>query len=156
MIYFFVFKGTQSIGKVVYVTAIGPYIMLIALLVRGCTLSGASNGIDYFLGLNGKGDWARLADIQVWVNATSQIFGSIGIGFGSLIAFSSFNRNNTTLLRDTLFIAIVNSLTSILSGFIIFSVLGHISEMVGKEVDELATAGPELIFVSYPQVLFST
>merc|ERR1719228_1165826 len=44
MIYLFVFKGTKSIGKVVYVTAIGPYIMLIALLVRGCTLSGASNG----------------------------------------------------------------------------------------------------------------
>ena len=132
LIYLFVFKGTKSIGKVVYVTAIAPYIMLIALLIRGCTLSGAMIGIEYFLGLNGKGDWSKLGEIQVWVNATSQIFGSIGIGFGSLIAFSSFNRNNTTLLRDTLFIGFVNSFTSILSGFIIFSVLGHISEMVGQ------------------------
>ena len=125
LIYLFVFKGTKSIGKVVYVTAIAPYIMLIvriwkfqfkcvvrnssvfsiflylskALLIRGCTLEGAGQGIDYFLGTNGKGDWSKLTDIQVWVNATSQIFNSIGIGFGSLIAFSSFNKNNSSLLR---------------------------------------------------------
>ena len=65
-------------------------------------------GIEYFLGLNGKGDWSKLKDIQVWVNATSQIFNSIGIGFGSLITFSSFNRQNKTILRDTLFIATIN------------------------------------------------
>ena len=40
-----------------------------------------------------------------------------------------------------------------MSGFIIFSVLGHISYMVGQDVDELATSGPELIFVAYPQAL---
>jgi len=153
MLYFFVFRGTKSIGKVVYVTAIVPYIILIALLIRGCTLSGAKTGIDYFLGLNGKGDWSKLTDIQVWVNATSQIFNSIGIGFGSLITFSSFNRQNKTILRDTLFIATVNSITSLMSGFIIFSVLGHISEMVGKDITELATQGPELVFVAYPQAL---
>ena len=60
MIYLFVFKGTKSIGKVVYVTAILPYITLFALLIRGCTLSGAMEGIEYFLGLNGKGDWSKL------------------------------------------------------------------------------------------------
>ena len=108
MIYFFVFRGTKSIGKIVWFTAIFPYVMLTALLIRGCTLTGAMEGIEYFLGLNGKGDWSKLKDIQVWVNATSQIFNSIGIGFGSLITFSSFNRQNKTILRDTLFIATVN------------------------------------------------
>ena len=79
-------------GKVVYVTVIAPYVLLLALLIRGCTLSGAYNGIEYFLGLNGKGDWGKLGDVNVWVNAASQVYNSIGIGFGSLIAFSSFNR----------------------------------------------------------------
>ena len=108
LIYFFVFRGTKSIGKIVWFTAIFPYVMLTALLIRGCTLTGAMEGIEYFLGLNGKGDWSKLKDIQVWVNATSQIFNSIGIGFGSLITFSSFNRQNKTILRDTLFIATIN------------------------------------------------
>ena len=58
-----------------------------------------------------------------------------------------------TFDRDTFFIAVVNSLTSLMSGFIIFSVLGHISYMVGQDVDDLATSGPELIFVAYPQAL---
>jgi len=52
---------------------------------QGCTLSGAMVGIEYFLGLNGKGDWSKLTDTQVWVNAAAQVLGSIGIGFGSLI-----------------------------------------------------------------------
>jgi len=45
------------------------------------------------------------------------------------------------------------SFTSLLSGFIIFSVLGHISIMVGQDITELATQGPELVFVAYPQAL---
>ena len=45
------------------------------------------------------------------------------------------------------------SLTSLMSGFIIFSVLGHISVMVGQDITELATQGPELVFVAYPQAL---
>ena len=60
LIYFFVFRGTKSIGKVVYVTAIFPYFMLFALLIRSCTLKGSISGIEYFLGINGKGDWSKL------------------------------------------------------------------------------------------------
>ena len=40
-----------------------------------------------------------------------------------------------------------------MSGFIIFSVLGHVSEMVGQSIPELAVQGPELVFVAYPQAL---
>ena len=60
LIYFFVFRGTKSIGKVVFVTAIFPYVILLALLIRGCTLEGSVLGIEYFLGINGKGDWSKL------------------------------------------------------------------------------------------------
>ena len=95
-------------GKIVYFTAITPYILLIALAFRGVSLDGAWGGLEYFFGLNGKGDWSRIWDIKVWVNAMAQIFNSIGIGFGSLINFSSFNRNSKTIMRDTLFIAFVN------------------------------------------------
>lgn len=71
---------------------------------------------------------------------------------GSLIAFSSYNKNNTTLLRDSLLIGLANSSTSFISGFIVFGILGNISHSMGLEVRELAASGPELIFVSLPQV----
>ena len=62
-------------------------------------------------------------------------------------------RNSSTLIRDTLLIGLVNSFTSIFAGFIIFSVLGHISEMVDIPIEDLQLDGPELIFVSYPHAL---
>ena len=39
-------------GKVVYLTVIGPYFLLIVMLIRGLTLEGAIIGIEYFLGKN--------------------------------------------------------------------------------------------------------
>ena len=35
--------------QVVYVTAVFPYILLTALLIRGVTLDGHENGIDFYL-----------------------------------------------------------------------------------------------------------
>lgn len=36
---------------------------------------------------------------QVWVNAAAQIFNSIGIGYGSFLAMSSYNSFNNNVLK---------------------------------------------------------
>ncbi|XP_033505661.2 sodium- and chloride-dependent GABA transporter ine [Epinephelus lanceolatus] len=147
LIYFCIFKGVKSTGKVVYFTALFPYVILIALLVNNAQLPGAIDGIKFFI----MPEWDKLLSVEVWVNAAAQIFNSIGIGFGSLLAMSSYNSFNNNILKDTMTIAIINSLTSILAGFVIFSAFGYMSYLQGIPVSDLAVDGPGLVYVVYPQ-----
>ena len=48
--YFTIIKGVKSSGKVVWFTAIFPYVVLLILVIRGCTLEGADKGIQYYIG----------------------------------------------------------------------------------------------------------
>ena len=154
-IYFCIFRGTAWIGKVIHFTAIMPYIILVALAVRGLTLPGAGLGVQYLLGLRGETDWSLLLTAKPWVTATAQTFGSIGIAYGSMIHYSALNDKKASkdIFRDTFIIAIVNSLTSVAAAFIIFAVVGNISFTTGTPIKELGLEGMELVFVSYPRAL---
>lgn len=78
---------------------------------------------------------------QVWVNAAAQNFNSIGIAFGSLMAFSSYNRFDNRLMRDTLIISITDAVTCILAGICVFGTLGNLAFEQGKSVDEVVSSG---------------
>ncbi|TNN64984.1 Sodium- and chloride-dependent GABA transporter 1 [Liparis tanakae] len=147
LIYFCIFKGVKSTGKVVYFTALFPYVILIALLINNAQLPGAIDGIKFFI----VPEWDKLLSVEVWVNAAAQIFNSIGIGFGSLMAMSSYNSFNNNVLKDTLTISILNSVTSILAGFVIFSAFGYMSHLQGIPISDLAVDGPGLVYIVYPQ-----
>ncbi|NP_001103931.2 uncharacterized protein LOC561694 isoform a [Danio rerio] len=151
IVYFCIFKGVKSTGKVVYFTATFPYFILFALLVNNVQLPGAKNGILFFLMPN----WSKLLEVQVWVNAAAQIFNSIGISFGSMISMASYNKYNNNILRDTFIVSLANSATSIVAGFVIFSAIGYMAHIHNLPVDDIATDGPGLVFVVYPEV-FST
>ncbi|XP_067866430.1 sodium- and chloride-dependent GABA transporter 1 isoform X2 [Heterodontus francisci] len=88
---------------------------------------------------------------KVWIYAAVQVFNSIGIGFGSLISMSSYNKFNNNILKDTLAISVTNAATSIFSGFIIFSAFGYMSHMINVPIDDIAVDGPGLVFVVYPE-----
>ncbi|KAL4636122.1 sodium- and chloride-dependent GABA transporter 1-like [Arapaima gigas] len=151
IVYLCIFKGIKSTGKVVYFTATFPYVVLFALLINNVQLPGARDGILYFLMPN----WGKLLEVQVWVNAAAQIFNSIGIGFGSMISMASYNKFNNNILRDTLVVALANSATSIFAGFVIFSAIGYMAHVHNLPVNDIATDGPGLVFVVYPEI-FST
>ncbi|XP_061197519.1 sodium- and chloride-dependent GABA transporter ine-like [Saccostrea echinata] len=147
VVYFCIWKGPKSTGKVVYFTATFPYLVLVTLLVRGVTLPGSLNGIMFFI----KPKWELLLDPKVWVNAAAQNFNSIGIAFGGIITMSSYNKFHNRIIKDVLVIAVVDAITCLLAGFAIFSILGYLAENQGKSVDDVIQQGPGLVFVIYPE-----
>nr|XP_032801084.1 sodium-dependent proline transporter-like [Petromyzon marinus] len=102
IIWLCLFRGVRSSGKVVYVTATFPYAVLLILLVRGATLEGSLQGVAFYL----TPQWERLAQPQVWNDAATQIFYSLGVGFGGLLSLASYNKHNNNVIRDTLIVAL--------------------------------------------------
>lgn len=149
VIFLCLIKGIKSSGKVVYVTATFPYLVLIILLIRAVTLEGASLGIQFYL----IPKWERLADIKVWEAAAVQIFFSLSISGGGLITLSSYNRFHNNILRDTAIVCIGNCMTSFIAGFAIFSVLGFMATELGVRVEDVATSGTGLAFEAYPDLV---
>uniref|UniRef100_A0A673JDC6 Uncharacterized protein n=1 Tax=Sinocyclocheilus rhinocerous TaxID=307959 RepID=A0A673JDC6_9TELE len=136
--------GIEEVGKinweillcvVVYFTATFPYVMLLVLLFRGLTLPGALQGVVFYL----YPEPSIFADSQVTsVGATHYIQG------GSLFSIWSWT-------RDCFWLCLLNSGTSLVTGFAVFSVLGFMAHEQGVPIEEVAESGPGLAFIAYPQ-----
>ncbi|XP_017274101.1 sodium-dependent neutral amino acid transporter B(0)AT2 [Kryptolebias marmoratus] len=114
------FKGIKSSVKVMYFSSIFPYVVLFCFLVRGLMLDGASEGIAFMF-------YPKLeiwGDVQVWRQAATQVFFALGLGFGSIIAYSSYNPKNNNCHRDAFTVSLINFLTSVLATLVVFAVLG--------------------------------
>lgn len=93
--YFSLWKGIGTSGKVVWFTALFPYVVLFALLIRGITLPGSYNGIKYYLSPN----FDAIYKAEVWVDAATQVFFSLGPGFGVLLAYASYNKYHNNVYK---------------------------------------------------------
>ncbi|XP_054674229.1 sodium-dependent neutral amino acid transporter B(0)AT3-like isoform X2 [Grus americana] len=87
IVYLCTIRGIETTGKAIYVTALFPYLVLTIFLIHGLTLPGASDGLAYLFTPNLN----TLKNPRVWLDAATQIFFSLSLAFGGLIAFSSYN-----------------------------------------------------------------
>ncbi|XP_029311955.1 LOW QUALITY PROTEIN: sodium-dependent neutral amino acid transporter B(0)AT2-like [Cottoperca gobio] len=140
------FKGIKTSVKVMYFSSIFPYVVLFCFLVRGLMLDGASEGITYMF-------YPKLeiwGDMQVWRQAATQVFFALGLGFGSIIAYSSYNPKNNNCHRDAFTVSTINFLTSLLASLVVFAVLGFRAKNKAmtcvvsniKELSEQFLSGP--------------
>uniref|UniRef100_A0A1I7XZU2 Transporter n=1 Tax=Steinernema glaseri TaxID=37863 RepID=A0A1I7XZU2_9BILA len=148
IVYFALWKGITEAKHFMYFCAICPYFILLVLLLRGVTLPGAWQGVSYFL----TPKMAKLYDSSLWKDAGTQVFYSYGVGFGTLMALGSHNKYKHNAHKTVITVSLVNTGTSMLAGFVVFSILGHMATTAEKNVGEIVKPGVGLAFLAYPEV----
>ncbi|XP_055342302.1 sodium-dependent serotonin transporter-like [Paramacrobiotus metropolitanus] len=144
--YFALWKGPKSLGKAAWITGVVPFIVLLILLIHGLTLEGSYHGLQYFL----YPQWDRLLPVEVWSDAAAQVFFSLGPGYGVYMALASYNPLHNNAFRDAVLTSLVNLIFSFVSGLVVFSILGYQAHVSGRDLREVVTDGPGLVFVALP------
>uniref|UniRef100_T1PK61 Transporter n=1 Tax=Musca domestica TaxID=7370 RepID=T1PK61_MUSDO len=149
-VFLIIIKGVKSSGKASYFLAIFPYIIMAVLLIRALTLPGSVDGIIYFI----KPDWSKILDPKVWYAAVTQCFYSLSVCFGNIIMYSSYNKFGHNVHRDATIVTGLDTCTSLLAGFTIFGILGHLAHEIGTDdIGSVVKGGAGLAFISYPDAI---
>jgi len=139
-------KGISSYGKLSYFITLFPYVVLTTFLIYVAQEDGFSDGVEFFT----SPDWDRLWTFEVWKEAITQIFYTLGLAVGSQLVLSSYNNYDANCHRDAWLIALCNCLTSVYAGFVVFGTLGMLAYDQGRDIEDVIVSGTGLAFIVYP------
>ncbi len=151
IMYLCIFKGVKIVSKIVLWTVPIPWLMLLILTVRGLTLDGAVQGLEYYL----EPDWVVLKDPKVWRAAFGQVFFSMTIAFGVMVTYASFLHRKSDINNNALIIALADLATSFIAGIAVFATMGALALKTGQPVHEVLDKSESvgLAFVAFPEAL---
>uniref|UniRef100_A0A672KKW7 Solute carrier family 6 member 15 n=1 Tax=Sinocyclocheilus grahami TaxID=75366 RepID=A0A672KKW7_SINGR len=109
---------------------------------------------------------------KVWREAATQVFFALGLGFGGVIAFSSYNKRDNNCHFDAVLVSFINFFTSVLATLVVFAVLVQnkltmrsslIIDFLGKEINPSliphhinfsnAVQGTGLAFIAFTEAM---
>jgi NSS family neurotransmitter:Na+ symporter len=148
-IWYCIRNSVKSVGQVIKWTVILPVVFLGILMIRALTLPGAVEGISYYL----TPDWSALLKPSVWAAAYGQIFFSLSVLFGIMIAYASYLPEDSDITNNALIISFADTGISFLAGFAVFGTLGYLARVSGIDIASLKYSGVFLAFVTYPEAI---
>ena len=116
--------------------------LMIILAVNSATLSGAKEGLKFYL----LPDFGKITP-NVIVGAMNQAFFTLSLGIGSMAIFGSYIGKERSLMGESVNIIILDSFVAITAGLIIFPACFTYNVEVG--------AGPSLLFDTMAQVFIN-
>jgi SNF family Na+-dependent transporter len=133
------------LGKVVKYTVFLPWLCLLAMALKGLTMSGAMAGIAKLF----VPEWSALSNPNLWIDAVSQVFYSLSIMMAIMFAYGSFLDRDSNVATDSLSIAFSDLAISILSGVVMFTTrYGG-----GMTTENMSSSGIATAFIIYPTAI---
>jgi len=146
IVFFGVQKGVERANKIFMPLL---FILISILVFWSVSLKGAAEGLAVYL----KPDFSRIMEKEIWIDAFSQIFFTLSLGFGIMIAYASYLPRQVNIVKDALIISIGNCVFSVFAGFAVFGTLGYMAYSTNQPVSEVVDKSIGLAFVSYPQAI---
>ena len=125
------------------------FLLVFVFIARGLMLPGAADGLNWLF----KPDFSALLKGKVWADAFGQIFYSLSIGFAIMLAYSSYLPKKSDINNNACMTVFINCGFSMLSGIMIFSVLGYMALQQGVPVSEVVSSGVGLAFITLPTAI---
>ncbi len=122
---------------------------MIILVIRGITLPGAVVGLSYYL----TPVFSALKNLNVWLAAYGQVFFSLSVGFGVMIAYASYLPPKSDIVNNALIIALVDAGTAFMAGLCVFSTLGYYTHAQGVSIEQTITSSIPLAFITFPTII---
>lgn len=151
ILYFSLFRGISSISKFVAIFTLMPFIFLGILAINGLFLPHAFDGLKFFF--LPEISFSALFNIKIWIAAVSQVFFTLTLGLGVMIAYGALLKQKTDLIAAARAVVIGDTIVSIVAGTAIFSTLGFMAAKNGVPVSEVVASGPGLAFVVFPAAI---
>lgn len=133
-------NGLERVTKLMMICLLG---LIILLAVHSLTLSGASEGLAFYL----LPDFQRASEIgigNVITAAMNQSFFTLSLGIAAMEIFGSYMSKDHTLTGESIRICALDTFVALMSGLIIFPACFSFNVQPDQ--------GPSLIFVTLPKV----
>ena len=101
-----------------------PFLLLFILLIKGATLDGSWEGVKAYFDFS---NWGELSSPGIWNAAIGQCFFSLSVCMGVMTAYGSYNPKRQDIATDEKVISFLDVAASLMSGFVVYSILGHLT-----------------------------
>jgi NSS family neurotransmitter:Na+ symporter len=125
------------------------FLLILILLFWSLRLPGAKQGLKVYL----TPDFSRLRDVGVWIDAFSQIFFTLSLCFGIMIAYASYLPRKSEIVKDSITISLVNCFFSVIVGVVVFAILGYMASDRSEPIGKVVSQSIGLAFVTFPEAI---
>lgn len=116
-------------------------ILLIVILVAwSWNFEGAAEGRRVYLTPN----WSQVFQPQTWIDAFSQIFFTLSIGFGIMVAYASYLPPKSDIPTSAFLAAVGNCAFSIFAAFAVFAAIGMLAQQRDVNLSQILVVEQEV------------